>query len=350
MSEPPGWQAPGSAPPPGGEWGAGWSTPPGWVGPARTGVVPLRPLGLGELLDGAVRTMRHNPRVMFGLSALVMGLAVLISTGLLLAGLPQALNSLDAAGEFDRSDLAGLVSAGVVGLVVPAVVQLLALSVLNGVLILAVSEAVIDRRPTAGDVLRRAGWRGAGRLVLLTLLTGLIGFALLLVVAAPVALLYLAAVPAGVVATLLAVPLVAAGALYLMVAFAFAAPALLLEHLGVAASLRRSWRLGRGSRWRVLGIVLLTGVIGAVTSSLLQLPFSVVGALVQVAVGSSGDGAAGTLTLAAVVGYAVQNLGAVLSAAIVSPFSAAVVCLLYVDLRIRREGLDVALARAAEPA
>ena len=42
-----------------------------------------------------------------------------------------------------------------------------------------------------------------------------------------------------------------------------------------------------------------------------------------------------------------SNLGGVVAAAVVSPFGAAVVCLLYIDLRIRREGLDVALARAA---
>lgn len=373
MSEPPGWQAPGSSPQAGG-WGDPRPVPPpvpaaspvggqaptyapppgsapyGWAGPPRPGVVPLRPLGLGELLDGAVRTMRHNPRVMFGLSALVMGVAVLLSTGLLLAGLPQALNSLDASGEIDRTELPGLVSAGVVGLVVPAVVQFLALSVLNGILILAVSEAVLGRRPAAGEVLRRVGWRGAGRLVLLSLLTGLLGLVLLVLLAAPVVLLFLAAVPAGVVATLLAVPLAAAGALYLMVRFAFAAPALLLEDLGLVASLRRSWRLGRGSGWRVLGVLLLTSVIGWITSGLLQLPFSIVGALVQAALGTQGEESVGTLTVAAVVGYAVQNLGVVLSAAVVSPFTAAVVSLLYIDLRIRREGLDVALARAAEQA
>ncbi len=55
----------------------------------------------------------------------------------------------------------------------------------------------------------------------------------------------------------------------------------------------------------------------------------------------------GTITAATALGYAVSNLGVVLSAAVVSPFGASVVSLLYIDLRIRREGLDVALARAA---
>src|SRR5215213_10330011 len=106
-----GWPSPAPPPPPSG-WGpppapppppsSGWGPPPpppsgwgqpqpyayaGWTPPAQPGVVPLRPLGLGELFDGAVRTMRQNPRVMFGMSAVVMALGGLLSVaGLLIAG------------------------------------------------------------------------------------------------------------------------------------------------------------------------------------------------------------------------------------------------------------------------
>src|SRR5437588_7746932 len=78
---PPGWSAqqPPAAPPSG--WGqAGFAQPPGW-GQAgwgqprppevKPGVVPLRPLGVGEILDGAISCMRSYPRPMLGLSAIV---------------------------------------------------------------------------------------------------------------------------------------------------------------------------------------------------------------------------------------------------------------------------------------
>src|SRR3954471_436791 len=81
---PAGWGAPppppagwGQPPPPPAGWGPppapGWGTGPpsgygSWTPPVQPGVVPLRPLGLGELFDGAVQTMRQNPRVMFGVS------------------------------------------------------------------------------------------------------------------------------------------------------------------------------------------------------------------------------------------------------------------------------------------
>ena len=47
------------------------------------------------------------------------------------------------------------------------------------------------------------------------------------------------------------------------------------------------------------------------------------------------------------ISLAVTNLGSVLASTVTAPFTAALTALLYIDLRIRREGLDVALARAA---
>lgn len=310
-------------------------------------MVPLRPLGLGEILDGAVQTMRHNPRVMFGLSALVSGVAAVVSTVLLLLGTTQLLATDLSAPGLSSADVAAAVSSGVVGFLVPAVLQFFALAVLNGILIIAVSEAVIGRRPGVSEVLHRVGWRGVARLLLLTLLTTAIGLLAFAVVAVPVVLLYLLAVPAGAVATVIALPLLLAIALTLMAKLAFAAPALLLEELAVVAALRRSWRLVVGSFWRVLGIMLLSAAISWAASGLLQLPFSLLGQLVSIAVTGGADASP---SLAFSVSTAIANLGSVLGSAVVAPFSAGVVSLLYIDLRIRREGLDVALARAASAA
>ena len=312
-------------------------------------MVPLRPLGLGEILDGAVQTMRHNPRVMFGLSALVAGVAAVVSSALLLVGVPQLMAAADladtasAGGSVDTTQVASAIGGGVVTLLVPAVFQSLALAVLNGILIIAVSDAVIGRRPTAGDVLRRVRWGGVGRLLLLTVLTGAITVGVLAVVVVPVALLYVVAVPAGVVATLVGLPLLVVIGVVLFTKLAFAAPSLLLEELGVVAALRRSWRLVAGSFWRVFGILLLSAAIAWAASSLLQLPFSLLGQLAGVAVAGADASDAAQFITASIVG----NLGSVLGSAVVAPFTAGVTSLLYIDLRIRREGLDVALARAA---
>src|SRR4051812_5807947 len=100
--EPPGWQVPGGdAEGAGAGWGVqepaqqqpGWGAAPGWGQPgpgqpgwgspgwgggqqqwtppvqAPAGIVPLRPLGVGEILDGAFQAVRSNPRSMIGVSA-----------------------------------------------------------------------------------------------------------------------------------------------------------------------------------------------------------------------------------------------------------------------------------------
>src|SRR5687767_11648313 len=97
----PGWAAPGGrassgpvpyepevAPPQQQGWQQpGWQQQPGWGAPVATapkpGVVPLRPLGLGEVLDGAVALVRGYPRAALGVSAVVALVTTLIQLGLL---------------------------------------------------------------------------------------------------------------------------------------------------------------------------------------------------------------------------------------------------------------------------
>ena len=366
------WRAPDDAP----AWGppSGWGppapatygaapatptdTPPGaapygaapgaapWRPPPQPGVVPLRPLGLGELLDGSVQTMRQNPRVMLGLSAAVMAVAAVISTVFMVAGLPRLLGVVQGPqGQIGAQQVADLVGGGIAGFVVPAALQGLAVVVLSGVLIVAVSEAVLGRRPSASQVWGRARPR-VPALLGLSLLTGLlsvVGFAVL--IGPGVALLAVSG-RAAAVALVIGVPAAVVLGALLFVRLAFAAPALLLEDLGVVAAMRRSWRLVQGSWWRVLGVLVLTSVIAAVANGLLQAPFSVVGAVIGAALGSSD--AAADVTSSLVVTTVVGNIGTVIASTVTAPFSAAVTALLYIDLRIRREGLDVALTRAAQ--
>ena len=88
---PPSGQPPAPAPPgpPGSGWGQapppGWgSYQPTWTPATKVGIVPLRPLGVGEILDGAFQAVRSNPRAMIGVSAAVVAGVTLLSL------LPQA--------------------------------------------------------------------------------------------------------------------------------------------------------------------------------------------------------------------------------------------------------------------
>ena len=116
-----------------------------------------------------------------------------------------------------------------------------------------------------------------------------------------------------------------------------------LEHTGPVKGLGRSWRLVRGSAWRVLGILLLTYLIVGVASTILRLPFSLLAGL-----GTLAQTPTATALLASV---AISSVGVIVATAVTRPVTTGVTVLLYTDLRMRREGLDITLqAAASQPA
>ena len=118
------------------------------------------------------------------------------------------------------------------------------------------------------------------------------------------------------------------------VRWSVAVPVVMLERVGPVASLRRSWRLVRRSSWRVLGILLATALIVGIANVLINVPFSVAG---------------GTSSFAtpqahlSVVGVIVSAVGGIVATTVTAPLLAGVVVLLYTDLRMRREGMDIKL-------
>jgi len=122
---------------------------------------------------------------------------------------------------------------------------------------------------------------------------------------------------------------------WIMIRIYFAMPAVVLERLGPGQALARSWRLTRGSWWRMFGIVLLTLVLVSVVTMLLSFPFSLLSTLPMLFMQDS--------SWAGVTNGAILYVGDVLAHAITTSFTVAVTTLLYIDLRIRREGLDLKL-------
>src|SRR5690348_5925853 len=71
---PPGYGAPGGYPPPG-------YPPPGYGAPQafKPGVIPLRPLSLSDIFNGAVSYIRANPKATLGLTTIVVVIAQLLA-------------------------------------------------------------------------------------------------------------------------------------------------------------------------------------------------------------------------------------------------------------------------------
>ncbi|CAM5520454.1 membrane protein [Streptomyces pilosus] len=347
----PGW----GAPPPGGPGGhgggpaghGGWGGG-GWGGPppaAKPGVIPLRPLGVGEILDGAVSTMRTYWRTVLGISltvAVLTEIVVVLLQGLVLDhASTEALDDPSATLD-ELTDAMGeaLLNSGVVFLV-----TLVGTVAATALLTTVTSRAVLGRSVTTGDA-----WRDARPQVLklfgLICLLLLITTGIIAVGALPGFLVTLAAgSEVGVGLTVLGLLCAGVLAVWLMVRFSLASPTLMLEKQGIVKAMTRSAKLVRGSWWRVFGIQLLATIIANVVASIIVIPFTFLASAL------SGDGVTGFLNSAGGdIGWTfliVSGIGSVIGAMITFPITAGVTVLLYIDQRIRREALDLELARAA---
>ncbi|MBZ2196390.1 hypothetical protein [Occultella gossypii] len=335
---------PGPAgPPPSGSYGQYGPVDPSAnmtpLGPApQPGIIPLRPLTLGEIYDGAFRSIRANPTVMFVLAAIVvavLGVIQAIATWGTFEQLNETLRNFDpmvsdseALDNITATLQSQLLATGVSGLL-----SFVVSTILTGVLIHSVSQSVIGRKMSLADV-----WQAVkpqiGRLLLLTLVILLL---VALVTFVFVGIIVLAAASGSLSVIAIAGIL---GVLGLLAALAFvitvtvlATPVLVLERSGVLAALKRSWKLTLPTFWRVFGIYLLTTILIGILAQVITYPLQLIGQAI---------GGFGTLTTILTLA------GGVIASALTTPFLAAVVALLYIDIRIRTEALDVDLAAAAE--
>ena len=290
--------------------------PPAASGPAAaqpvyrrtSGGIPLRPLGVGDILDGTFTTIRRNPRATIGLAALLITLqqALIVGAQLLTGDIPTLTGfggdtvSLELLGGF----------GGLIGTLLSAVVG----AVLTGMLVVVVSEDVLGRRVSAGQVWGRVRPR-LGALLVAAAIAGVLPYLGLIFFVIP-----------GVV---------------LWGAWALTTPALVLERLGPFRALRRSWQLTWPAFPRVWSVRTLSELLALLIQYLVAVPFAAGGALVAFALGTDEGGQVPIAALVLVV------LGGIAAGTLTAPFLAGVLALLYVDRRMRAEGLDLVLRRQA---
>jgi hypothetical protein len=350
---PTGWGGYGTPPAQAGGWGApapGWGhQPPGWAAlRPKPGIIPLRPIGLGEIYDGAFQAIRTNPRTMIGISAVVISVTALISIVPQAAALVSFGNSdlfdPERADEVTAAEAAGTLGGLASSFLLPALVQALATTIVTGLLIFAVSQAVLGRRTGPAELWRRTRrrvWALIG-LSFLVVVVPIVASTLLVLPGILVLAIGGASVAGGV---LLGLGIVLAIVAYLALFYGFlalAAPALLLEDLSIAAALRRSWRLVRRRFWRVFGITFLTAILVGILAGIISVPFAIVSSFVGFLQENPYESFPVTL-----LQLLISQIGSVLSGAVLFPLSAAVSALLYIDIRMRTEGLDVELMRAS---
>lgn len=267
------------------------------------GPTGLRPLGVGEVLDAGIKLYQRS----FG--ALVRAVAIPVIPVELLSILVSSsagddfgiTESTDRFGNTTVDIDGGQLWLGLSGTLVTLVLTLIAASLASGAACKLVAGTYLGEEPDWRGSLRFARSR-LGALIGLSLLVGLlnaVGFLLLVV-----------------------------PGIYLYAAWIVVTPALLLEGKGVWPAMQRSRELVRGRWWPTAGVVLLTTILTSVVIGVLtfglQIPFW-----------SADDSSLGS-TLA-------SGAASIIASLLVMPFTAAVWIVLYVDLRVRKEGFDLHL-------
>lgn len=286
---------------------------PVWAGTAhRPGLIPLRPLDIGDLLQATWSAGRRAPGVYFGMTlvvCVVIGVVPVVIGSLMLVIADDAI--LTAIGD----------SAG------PPLLSAVIAVVLSGIFAHTVAQQSVGGTPTFADTLavaRRHGLR-------------LTGFALALEILMVVILLPAVVVifwstgeirPDLIVVGLLMLFALAVPVVWLYIRSLFVAPAMVVEDMSVGPAIRRSLQLTTGRFWRTLGIVVLFNLIAGVIEGVLGMAATFPSFVVGTAVTQ-------WLSMAATV----------IGTLVISPFLAVLPALLHVDARMRDEAFDVALAR-----
>jgi hypothetical protein len=257
----------------------------------------LRPLSVGEVLDASFKIMRQSFGTLAG-CVLVVAVPLNILTTLIAASTRDDAFDIETSTTTSTNigtgtELAGVLLTTTLGLV---------LSTLSAAACFrAVSGVYLGERPTVGGSLAFA----AGRVLPVILLS----------------LVYvLGLIPAFIA---LIIP-----GIWLSVAWSLSFPALLSEGVGPIAALGRSFRLVKGRWWPTFGALLVMYLLVAVISGIL-------GAVLGATLIAATDNEA-----VAAVFYTIVNT---LSSLITLPLFAAVLTVLYFDLRVRKEGFDLQL-------
>jgi len=320
----------------------------------KPGLVPLGPMTLGTILGASFRVLRRNPRPVVGIALIIHGVLAVVGvlvTGNVLSSLTSFLTNASSgqvptAGQTGEILLSYLAELGV------AALSLVGTQILQGIITVEVARGTVGERlslrglwaQARGRVLVLVGWAFA----LVGMLTGLI---IVIVIVAVVVAGLIGAAGNSTGATIAAVVLLfvmslggLALALWIGIRLSLVPSVLVLERLTLGKAMRRSWSLTHRYFWRTFGIEALVWVMLAIAGNIIQLPVSIivlVAGQVGHPTGSSTAAILSTLSVSQILTTVVGEL----VAAITGIIQTASTALIYIDLRMRKEGLDLALMR-----
>lgn len=257
----------------------------------------LRPLDIGDLLDETFRMYRRH-FLLFGGISVILAIPSAALFGLAVASFTSVLQQTGSQSDF--SFLGPLLATFAAGLVVNLVI----LPFTMGAVMYAACESALGRPVTASGVFM-AILRRYFPLLSYWLLFSISGWLALALCVAPIALW-----------------------IWVFVAWSVVVPAMFVENIGLGAAFGRSWNLVQGRWWRTFLVLFLMLVIWYV-----------------VGIGLGGFIQLGQYLLALVlspfIAAAISVGVSELVSALVNPVIQIAIVLIYFDLRVRKEALDL---------
>jgi hypothetical protein len=255
----------------------------------------LRPLEIGDLLDETFRMYRRHFLLFAGLSVIlaIPGAALSgYSSYTLFNGLLQQTTLAQPA---DLSSVVGTMLA----LGIFALISLALIPFFYGAIIYAACESALGRPVTAMGVLRGV----------LRRYFPILGYWLLI----GVMLIVFCLIPLWI---------------WIWVSWIVVMPVMFVENVGLGAAMGRSWRLVEGRWWRTFLIVFLMLVVFYVARIALSAFIALGQTLLQLVVSSA-------------VVFWISGASSVIVDSLVNPVIQIAIVLIYFDLRVRREALDL---------
>nr|WP_243845395.1 hypothetical protein [Microbacterium halimionae] len=308
----------------------------------------MHPLSFGTILGKSFVALRHNPRVLLGFALCVQIAAYVVVTiivGAIAIASFSRLDTMPFGEDYDAVFLGSIVITAAAGIVLGLAAGALSV-IVQAVVVAEVAYAAVAEKRTLRVLwaqIKPVFWRliGYSALVLAALIVVFVVLA-----AGIVALGFLAlplSIALGVVLVLASIPLW----LWLSTKLVIVPAAIILENATVRGAIARSWRLIRGRFWAALGVIVLISLMFSVLAQVASAPFSIVQFAISTILTPTGDPEPSAI-IAIVISSVLAQVVALLIQSVALVVQSTAASLIYLDVRMRREGLDLDLLAYTE--
>lgn len=321
-------------------------------------VIPMRPLGIGDTIDGVIRLLKFNPVALILFPLLVAVVFAIIDFAVSLLGGQAMLFSPDIAStaeltafdSFSGFDM-GITSLGVFG--VTTLISLLIMTVESAIISIATTRTIIASvrgyRLTLRDtwnIVRPRFWSLFLRIIALSSIVSIATFVLVMVPVIIFAVVFSMGMESGspngfaAFAAVLVFFVIIFCAIVIYLRLMIASAALVAEDCGPIKAIKRSWHLTRGSFWHIAALMLFTLIFVFVI-------FFVISLFTGILVGLFGYSDSTAMFIITTI---IPVIGVLLVQIFIYPVFSALINLVYVNMRFKRENFHQQLLFEASQA